>query len=140
MKPNPNISSAEWEVMTVVWSKPPAAASDIVEQLEARRGWRSRTIRTLLDRLVKKGALRFELEGKRYLVLAARDDGVLRAQREQELSRAGVWRRAGLDADALGENDEAVASSGISGAQAHSFGKRRNELCKSRCSFRWLAG
>ncbi len=67
MKPKPNISGAEWEVMTVVWSKPPAAASDIVEQLEARRGWRSRTIRTLLDRLVKKGALRFELEGKRYL-------------------------------------------------------------------------
>jgi BlaI family penicillinase repressor len=67
MKPNPNISGAEWEVMTVVWNKPPAAASDIVEQLEARRGWRSRTIRTLLDRLVKKGALRFELEGKRYL-------------------------------------------------------------------------
>ena len=67
MKPNPKISDAEWEVMTVVWNKPPAAASDIVAQLETRRGWRSRTIRTLLDRLVKKGALRFEVEGKRYL-------------------------------------------------------------------------
>jgi BlaI family transcriptional regulator, penicillinase repressor len=67
MKPNPKISDAEWEVMTVVWSQSPAAASDIVQQLEARRGWRSRTIRTLLDRLVKKGALRFEVDGKRYL-------------------------------------------------------------------------
>ena len=67
MKPNPKISDAEWEVMSVVWNRPPAAASDIVEQLEARRGWHSRTVRTLLDRLVKKGALRIEVEGKRYL-------------------------------------------------------------------------
>jgi Penicillinase repressor len=35
--------------------------------METKRGWRSRTTRTLLDRLVKKGALRFEVEGKRYL-------------------------------------------------------------------------
>ncbi len=67
MKACPQISAAEWEVMTVVWNRTPSAASDIVEQLETKRGWRSRTIRTLLDRLVKKGALRFEVEGKRYL-------------------------------------------------------------------------
>jgi BlaI family transcriptional regulator, penicillinase repressor len=67
MKPDPRISEAEWEVMTVVWNQAPAAASDVVEQLETKRGWRSRTTRTLLDRLVKKGALRFEVDGKRYL-------------------------------------------------------------------------
>jgi BlaI family penicillinase repressor len=67
MKANPKISGAEWEVMTVIWNKSPTPASDIVQQLEARRGWRSRTVRTLLDRLVKKGALRFEVDGKRYL-------------------------------------------------------------------------
>jgi BlaI family transcriptional regulator, penicillinase repressor len=67
MKPNPRISQAEWEVMTVIWNQSPATASDVVTQLETKRGWRSRTTRTLLDRLVKKGALRFEVEGKRYL-------------------------------------------------------------------------
>jgi BlaI family transcriptional regulator, penicillinase repressor len=67
MKPSPRISEAEWEVMTVVWNRPPAAASDVVERLRAKRAWSSRTIRTLLDRLVKKKALRFEVEGKRYL-------------------------------------------------------------------------
>jgi len=66
MKASPRISEAEWEVMTVVWNQPPALAGDVVEQLQERRGWSSRTIRTLLDRLVKKGALRFEVEGKRY--------------------------------------------------------------------------
>jgi BlaI family transcriptional regulator, penicillinase repressor len=67
MNPDARISDAEWEVMNLVWNAPPANAGDIVEQLESKRGWRSRTTRTLLDRLVKKGALRFEVEGKRYL-------------------------------------------------------------------------
>lgn len=67
MKSPLKISEAEWEVMNVVWSKPPVAASDVVVQLAEKRDWAPRTIRTLLDRLVKKGALRTELEGKRYL-------------------------------------------------------------------------
>lgn len=53
--------------MDVVWAKSPAAASDVVEQLAQKKGWAPRTIRTLVDRLVKKGALRAELDGKRYL-------------------------------------------------------------------------
>ena len=47
------ISDSEWEVMNVVWSRAPVAASDIVEELSARKGWHARTIRTLLDRLVR---------------------------------------------------------------------------------------
>ena len=67
MKPQTKISAAEWEVMAVAWKRPPIAASEVIEQLEKKRGWHTRTVRTLLDRLVKKGALRFEVEGKRYL-------------------------------------------------------------------------
>ena len=61
------ISDSEWEVMNVVWSWSFVAVSDIVEELSARKGWHSRTIRTLLDRLVRKRALTFVQEGKRYL-------------------------------------------------------------------------
>lgn len=61
------ISDSEWEVMHVVWKQAPVAAGDIVAELSAKNGWHSRTIRTLLDRLVKKKALTFEVEGKRYL-------------------------------------------------------------------------
>jgi BlaI family penicillinase repressor len=67
MKAIPKISDAEWEVMAIAWTQTPVAASEIVERLSEKRGWRPRTIRTLLDRLVKKGALRFEPDGKRYL-------------------------------------------------------------------------
>ncbi len=66
MKPI-TISSAEWEVMDLVWQRSPVSASEIVQALSGPGGWHSRTIRTLLDRLVKKKALAAERDGKRYL-------------------------------------------------------------------------
>lgn len=67
MKTVVKISDAEWEVMNLIWEKSPLPASEVVDQLSAKKGWRARTIRTLLDRLVKKRALAARLEGKRYL-------------------------------------------------------------------------
>jgi BlaI family transcriptional regulator, penicillinase repressor len=61
------ISESEWQVMALVWERSPVAAGEIVDSLSQRRGWHSRTTRTLLDRLVKKGALKATLVGKRYL-------------------------------------------------------------------------
>jgi BlaI family transcriptional regulator, penicillinase repressor len=61
------ISESEWQVMAVVWENPPAAAADVVDALGRQKGWHPRTIRTLLDRLVRKGALKITPEGKRYL-------------------------------------------------------------------------
>ncbi len=52
------ISAAEWLVMDFIWAKGPVPASEVVEAMERRKGWRSRTTRTLLDRLVKKKALK----------------------------------------------------------------------------------
>ena len=65
------ISESEWQVMNVVWSSEPVPTSDIVSRLGESRGWHSRTIRTLLDRLVKKRALTQQRDGKRYLYSAA---------------------------------------------------------------------
>ena len=67
MKPIIKISDAEWEVMNLVWKKSPVAASEIVEELAPKQDWHPRTIRTLLARLVEKGALHFRPDGRRYL-------------------------------------------------------------------------
>lgn len=56
--------------MNLVWHQAPIAASDIVQRLAAKNDWHPRTIRTLLDRLVKKGALAYDVDGKRYLYRA----------------------------------------------------------------------
>ena len=63
----PRISEAEWEVMQVLWDRNPATAADLIETLRSRRTWSDRTVKSLLSRLVKKGALAFEQEGNRYL-------------------------------------------------------------------------
>lgn len=67
MKRSIRITEAEWEVMAVVWERAPIAASTVVETLQARKQWSLATVRTLLRRLVNKGALTQKLEGKRYL-------------------------------------------------------------------------
>ena len=63
----PQVSDAEWEVMTVLWDSSPRTAAEVVEALSDRTTWAPKTIKTLLGRLVKKGALRFKEEGNRYL-------------------------------------------------------------------------
>jgi BlaI family penicillinase repressor len=67
MKAAPRISEAEWEVMKVIWKKSPRLASDIIQALSARAKWGPATVKTLLNRLVGKGVLRFEKTGKSYL-------------------------------------------------------------------------
>ena len=60
MKRLPAISDAEWDVMKVVWDHGPLSSGDVVKQLgeeKAGRAWKPRTIKTLLARLVRKGAV-----------------------------------------------------------------------------------
>jgi BlaI family penicillinase repressor len=74
------ITEAEWEVMAVVWERAPVAAATILEFLEQKKQWSLATVRTLLRRLVNKGALKQQSEGKRYLysALVSRDECVRR--------------------------------------------------------------
>ena len=63
----PRITDAEWHVMDVVWQKAPQTANEIVQALEGQVNWSPKTIKTLINRLVNKGALRFEKDGRTYL-------------------------------------------------------------------------
>jgi BlaI family penicillinase repressor len=63
----PRISDAEWTVMKVLWTKAPLTANEVAEILEPDTHWNPRTIKTLLNRLVKKKALGFQEDGRRYL-------------------------------------------------------------------------
>lgn len=52
--------------MQVFWSRGGCTAEDVVVALADQVDWNARTIRTLINRLLKKKALRFEKEGRRY--------------------------------------------------------------------------
>ena len=61
----PSISPAEWEVMKVLWEKGELAARDIYAALPEGHGWAYKTVKTLIARLVAKGAVDYEQIGKR---------------------------------------------------------------------------
>jgi len=66
MKKLPKISQSEWLVMQVLWLKGPLTANDIVKQLAGKTKWKPKTIKTLINRLAKKKAVKFEKEGRKY--------------------------------------------------------------------------
>ncbi len=61
------ISEAESIVIEVVWAKNPIPTEDVVAALEHHGKWQEATVKTLLNRLLKKGALKARKEGRRYL-------------------------------------------------------------------------
>ena len=61
------ISPAELEIMKVLWRQPGLGASEIADALEQSQDWNIRTIKTMLSRLVDKGALGTEQDGRRFL-------------------------------------------------------------------------
>ena len=61
------ISDAEWRVMHEVWQEPTVTSHQIIERLQETTDWSAGTIKTLLHRLVHKGALDFQRKGNRYL-------------------------------------------------------------------------
>ena len=61
------ISDAEAVVMDVLWKRSPLSADEVVMALSSRQDWQDATVKTLLNRLLKKGAIDAEKDGRRYL-------------------------------------------------------------------------
>lgn len=78
MKLTERISDAEHAVMEVLWDEAPLTAQDVAERVDPTRGWSGNTVKTLLARLLGKGAIAHEADGRRYLYrpLVVRDDYV----------------------------------------------------------------
>ncbi len=60
----PQISEAEFEVMKIVWRSAPINTNEITERLLKTTTWSAKTIQTLIKRLVTKGALTYEKQGR----------------------------------------------------------------------------
>lgn len=65
-----DISDAESRIMDVLWRQSPQTADDIVCALAETTGWHEKTIKTLINRLLGKGAVTAQKEGRRYLYSA----------------------------------------------------------------------
>jgi predicted transcriptional regulator len=66
-----SISEAESEVMQVLWRQGDAMpAEQVVKALVSAHRWQEATVKTLLNRLLKKGAVSAQKDGRRYLYSA----------------------------------------------------------------------
>ena len=61
------ISEAESAVMEVLWQRSPQTSEDVFAALAGRQDWQEATVKTLLNRLLNKGAIEAAKDGRRYL-------------------------------------------------------------------------
>ena len=63
----PMISEAEAVVMEVLWRTAPRSSEEILAELGPSQGWQEGTVKSLLNRLLRKQAVHAERDGRRYL-------------------------------------------------------------------------
>jgi predicted transcriptional regulator len=61
------VSGAESIIMGALWRRSPLAAEEIMAEVAEAQGWSEGTVKTLINRLLKKGAVAAEPQGRRYL-------------------------------------------------------------------------
>ena len=59
------VSDSEKIVLEILWQESPLCSQDVVDRLD-NQGWNEKTVKTFLNRLVKKGVVSFKKEGRRY--------------------------------------------------------------------------
>ncbi len=68
---NKELFETEWAILKVVWEKQPVTAPDVQEALVGEKQWAYTTVKTLMDRMAKKGLLRAQKIRNLYLYSAA---------------------------------------------------------------------
>ncbi len=62
-----SISEAEWKIMKLLWRESPQPAYDLAQKLAESDGWSARMVKTLLNRLMRKGVLSYTTYKNLYL-------------------------------------------------------------------------
>lgn len=66
-RPNVQVSEAELELLQLLWTESPLGAAEIAKRVPGEKRWQLATVKTLLSRLLTKGAIRAKRDGRRYL-------------------------------------------------------------------------
>ena len=115
------ISDAELDLMEVLWAADaPLTSADVAERLEVR-GWSLATIKTMLSRLVVKGAISHREDGRRFLYSPAiKREAYVGSESRRFVDRLFGGRLSPLvarlaEADALDEEDIAAIEAALRG-------------------------
>ncbi len=85
----PNISESEWSLMEALWESSPHTASELTKTLRPTMNWAENTVRTLLTRLIDKGAIKTgeNSSGTRTYLPAVKREACVRAEGESFMQR-----------------------------------------------------
>jgi predicted transcriptional regulator len=116
-----SINETEWELLDALWEAGEATAPEVAAALEASRGWAYSTVKTLLDRMRKKGLVTAEKAGKTWVYQAA----VPRSQ-----ARRGAWKQFVEEAfgGAVSPALQFVAKQGLNRKQREELRRLLDEL------------
>lgn len=80
---------SEWYIMEKLWEAAPRTYVQLCHELKDNPGWSRSTVQTMLERMIEKGILRYEVVGraKQYYPNIARDDAAI-AETRSLLERA----------------------------------------------------
>jgi len=115
------VSEAELQLLQLLWDESPLTAIELAERVPAGRGWGLPTVKTLLARLVGKGAVSAEPQGRKFLYRpAVARDSIAARQAKGLIDRlfggrvsplvAQLAEERGLDPDDLAELEALVRS------------------------------
>lgn len=100
------ISDAELQLLQLLWDESPLGATEIAERVPATRKWSLATVKTLLSRLVAKGAVAAEAEGRRFRYSPAIDrESVAGRQADRLVDRLFGGRVSPLIAQLVEQRD-----------------------------------
>lgn len=61
---NLQIAQSEWIIMERLWEDPPKTLMELKRELEQETSWAKSTVATMLTRMLDKGVIRYETDGK----------------------------------------------------------------------------
>ncbi|MCM1143571.1 MAG: BlaI/MecI/CopY family transcriptional regulator [Blautia sp.] len=61
---NVNLSDGEWKIMNVLWERNAATITELTSALQKGTGWDKHIIITMLNRMTKKGAVAYRINGR----------------------------------------------------------------------------
>jgi BlaI family transcriptional regulator, penicillinase repressor len=79
------VSEAELQLLAALWDRAPQTATELADSAGQANGWTLATVKTLLARLVQKGAVAAQADGRRFLYSPLLARSAVVAQESQRL-------------------------------------------------------
>ena len=87
-----SITPAEWQIMRVAWTLGHVTSTEMIDILQCKVAWKPATIKTLLRRLVQKGALKTTRVGRAFVYEPQVEEQPTMNQAADESLRAACWQ------------------------------------------------